>query len=439
MKLASIFPLALKYLLRYRRRYLFLATALCIGFGIVTVIVTQKDGMVENVYNSAQSHYAGDIVLIGKDTNSSRSGHRDFGAVSAIVKAVDDSGIDYTHIVKRTSLISSERLYYNGNALDLKYTTGIDWDNERDYLASLNWRDGVYGVPTDDTIYISAPIAARLGAVQGDSRIMEVLTRYDQKNTGNFVIGGIIEDYSLFGFYKVLVSRRALNQLVQFEEEDASHVGVYVPPNNRADDGREAIYQKLKQWIDVAPPPKDRDEWDELGDMQKKDGSSFRIYLLNLAVYLSEVSQILEALNLLTYLLYVIMLLIILVSAVVTYRLILHERTRELGTMRAIGFNGRDIRLVLILETLMLGTVSIIAGLALSLIVNGAFSQVSFTWIPSFEIFMKNGRLAAKYSAASLALNSLAVYSILIVAVWFPALAASRQGLPEMLAAGAKG
>jgi hypothetical protein len=71
--------------------------------------------------------------------------------------------------------------------------------------------------------------------------------------------------------------------------------------------------------------------------------------------------------------------------------------------------------------------------------VNGVFSHVSFTWIPSFEIFMKNGRLAAKYSATSLALNALAVYSILIVAVWFPALAASRQGLPEMLAAGAKG
>jgi ABC-type lipoprotein release transport system permease subunit len=439
MKLASIFPLALKYLLRYRRRYLFLATALCIGFGIVTVIVTQKDGMVENVYHSAQSHYAGDIVLLGRDMNSGRKNHIDFGAASAIVKAVDDSGIRYIGIVKRTILMSYERLYFNGNALDLKYTVGIDWDNERDYLALLNWRDGVYDVPSDDTIYISAPIAARLGAVRGDSLVMEVLTRYDQKNTGNFIIGGIIEDYSLFGFYKVYVSRKTLNRLAEFDEEDASHIGVFVPEANRLDDGREVIYQELKQWIDVAPPPQDRDEWDALIDKQSEDGSRFRIYLLNLAVYLSEVSQILEALNLLTYFLYVIMLLIILVSAVVTYRLILHERTRELGTMRAIGFKGRDIRLVLILETFMLGTVSIIAGLVLSLAINWGFSQIPFTWIPSFEIFMKNGRLAAKYSAASLALNSLAVYSILILAVWFPAFATSRQNLPEMLAAGAKG
>ncbi|MDR1469523.1 MAG: ABC transporter permease [Spirochaetaceae bacterium] len=436
MKLPSLFLLALKYLLRYRRRYLFLATALCIGFGIVTVIVTQKDGMIESVYDSAQSHYAGDITLEGVDKDSGRKTHMDFGTVSAIIKAVDDSHIRYTHIVKRTLLMSYERLYYNGASLDLKYTAGIDWDNEQDYLASLAWRDGGYDKPADDTIYISAPIASRLGAVRGDSLVMEVLTRYDQKNTGNFVIGGIIEDYSLFGFYKIYVSRKTLNRLAQFDEEDASHIGIFLPAKANADDAREAVYQQLRQWINIAPPPQDRDAWEAQKD---ESWNGIRVFPLTLAVYLSEVSQILEAMNILTYFLYVIILLIILVSAVVTYRLILHERTQELGTMRAIGFKGWDIRLVLILETLLLATLSIIAGIALSLAVNGALSRLSFTWIPSFEIFMKNGRLAAQYSGGPLAFNALAVYSMLLIAVWFPAFAASRQHLPEMLTAGTKG
>jgi ABC-type lipoprotein release transport system permease subunit len=436
MKFPSLFLLALKYLLRYRRRYLFLAMALCIGFGIVTVIVTQKDGMIESVYDSAQSHYAGDIVMEGVDKDSERKTHMDFGTVSAVIKAVDDSGIRYTHIVKRTLLMSYERLYYNGVSLDLKYTAGIDWDNEKDYLASLVWQDGGYDKPAEDTIYISAPIASRLGAVRGDSLVMEVLTRYDQKNTGNFVIGGIIEDYSIFGFYKIYVSRKTLNRLAEFEEEDASHIGIFLPPKADADDARESVYDKLKQWVNVAPPPQNRDEWEAMRD---ESWSGIRVFPLALTVYLSEVSQILEAMNLLTYFLYVIMLLIILVSAVVTYRLILHERIREIGTMRAIGFRAEDIRMVLILETLVLSTISIIAGIVLSLAVNGVLSCLSFTWIPSFEIFMKNGRLAAQYSGGPLAFNALAVYSMLIIAVWVPAFAASRQHLPEMLTAGVKG
>jgi ABC-type antimicrobial peptide transport system permease subunit len=107
--------------------------------------------------------------------------------------------------------------------------------------------------------------------------------------------------------------------------------------------------------------------------------------------------------------------------------------------MSAIGFKDRTIRLVLFMETLLLATVSIIAGALLSLIINLALSRISFSWIPSFEIFMKNGRLAARYTAASLALNALAVYSILIVAVWFPSHALSKRSLPEMLSAGMKG
>jgi ABC-type lipoprotein release transport system permease subunit len=436
MRLSSVCSLAFKYLLRYRRRYLFLATALSAGFCIVTVLVTQKDGMLESVYASAQSHYAGDIVFSGVDKDSGRRNHMDFGTVSAIVKAVDDSGVRYDRIVKRTVLALNDRLYYNGVQVNLKYATGIDWENEKDYLDSLSWRDGGYDTPRDDTLFISAPVAARLGAVRGDSLVMEVLTRNDQKNTGNFIIGGIIEDYSLFGFYKVYVSRETLNRLARFEDEDASHVGVFIPRKNMADTTRFVIYEKLKNWVDTAPPPETRDVWE---DATGEDWSGIRVFPLTLAVYLSEVSQILETLNILSYFLYVIMLLIILVSAVVTYRLILHERTRELGTMRAIGFRSRTIRLVLFMENLFLATVSIIAGILISLIINLALSRISFSWIPSFEIFMKNGRLAARYTAASLALNALAVYSILFVAVWFPSLALSKRSLPEMLSAGMKG
>jgi ABC-type lipoprotein release transport system permease subunit len=436
MSMLLLFSLSCKYLLRYRRRYLFLALALGIGFCIVTVIVTQKDGMVESVYQTAQSHYAGDIVFEGIDKNSGRKSHMDFGTASAVVKAVDDSGISYTRIVKRTILTSYEKLYYNGASLDLKYTVGIDGDNERDYLASLKWRDGVYDEPGPDTIYISAPIAARLGAVRGDSLILEVLTCYDQKNTGTLIIGGIIEDSSLFGFYKIYVSRKTLNNLVRFEEEDATHVGVFLSQKNRVEGAREAVYDRLKTMVNVSDLPHDRDSW---ATEKEESWDGIRIFPLTVEVYLSEVSQILQALNLLTYFLYVVMLLIILVSAIVTYRLILHERIRELGTMRAIGFKGRSIRIILVLETLMLATVSIIAGIIVSLLVNSALSCLSFDWIPSFEIFMRNGRLAARYAPASLALNAFAVYSMLIMAVWFPAFAASRQSLPDMLSTGLKG
>ena len=433
--------LALKYLLRYRRRYLFLITALTAGFAIVTVIISQKDGMSANVYASAQSHYAGDIVFSGHDMDSERRSRLDFGTISAIVKAIDDADSGYSHIVKRTLLLNSERLFFNGATVQLKYTVGLDGDTEADYLNALPWTGGGHDPLDDETIYISAPIASMLGAVRGDSLVLETVTRYNRKNSGVFVIGGIINDSTIFGFYKVYLSRTALNRLVEFEDEDCSSVGVYLAKHGRAaaaliDDARTAIYQQLRTMVDVSALVYDRDDWE---DEKSKDWSGIRVFPLTLNVYLSEVSQILEALNLLAYLLYVIMLLIIFVSAVVTYRLILHERTREIGTMRAIGFHGHHIRILLLLETVFLATVSIIAGLLLAALVNLLLSGLSFSWLPSFEIFMKNGRLSPSYLVTSLAINSFSLYIVLILAVWLPAFGASRQALPAMLAASAKG
>jgi hypothetical protein len=69
-KSLAIFKLGIKYLYRYRRRYYFLLAALIFGFMIVTFITSQKDGMYDSVYYSAQSHYAGDIVAMGYDRDN---------------------------------------------------------------------------------------------------------------------------------------------------------------------------------------------------------------------------------------------------------------------------------------------------------------------------------------------------------------------------------
>jgi len=158
-----------------------------------------------------------------------------------------------------------------------------------------------------------------------------------------------------------------------------------------------------------------------------------RVFLYTLPVYLSEISNLLEAMNIITYLLYVMMLLIILVSAAVTYRLILHERAKELGTMRIIGFYGSDLRLVLWTEVFVIGLISLIAGFILAQILSWAVSLLSFSWFPGFEIFMKDGKLSPLYLPKTMFVNILLVFIVLFVMALLPSIRASRKNLPELL------
>jgi ABC-type lipoprotein release transport system permease subunit len=436
MKFLKLIQLACKYLFRYRRRYLFLAVALTFGFGIVTFITALKDGMAENVYNSAQSHYAGDIVISGEDSNSLQRSHMDTIGIETILDVVEENLLNPSHVVLRTHFGNKGVVFFNGEAVRLKYVIGVDWDNEAGFFNSLHYSsppmDDLYG---DDAIVLSRPVAETLGVRIGDSLILETETRTGQMNTGVFIVRAIVEDTTIFGYYKAYVSRITLNRLLRYEDQDCSVVGLFFDDRSKVDEKKDVLQKALEGRLQVGPLVSNRDELDR---ESSKPLSGIKYMILTIPVYLSEVAELLDAMDILTYFLYIMMLLIIFVSAAVTYRLILHERIKEIGTMRAIGFYERDVRFLLALETVFLGVISLITGFILARFFIYASGFLSFSWFPSFEIFMKDGRLSGRYVPRTIIINIAAVFCILLPAVWFPSYKASRMPLPGMLSGGMK-
>jgi ABC-type lipoprotein release transport system permease subunit len=434
MKGLRIFQLSAVYLYRYRRRYFFLFLALVFGFGIVTVITSLKDGMYENVYRAAQSHYAGDISVAGYDKNSAQVDHLGEREISAVFGAVRDAGLAESRTVLRTLFGSRGLIYFNGDVLRLKYVIGVDWDREAFYLDSLDYAEAPLDPLNEKGILISAPAAAALGIRRGDSLVLEAETYRGQKNTGEFTVMGVVNDSTIFGYHKVYVARTALNGLLGYAAGDCSTVGIFLENRGGVEAARASLQGELAKRVQTGPLVFDRDA------LSREAGSSWegiKIFVLSLPVYLSEVSDLLNAMNMLTWFLYVMMLLIIFVSATVTYRLILHERSRELGTMRVIGFYEDDVIQVLVLETLELGLVALAAGFLFARLVNWLLGFLSFSWFPSFEIFLYRGRLSALYLPETMLINTAALFVVLFAAVWFPAFRASRNFLPKMLTGGA--
>ena len=437
MRGAVFFLLALKYLLRYRRRYLFLFFALSFGFGIVTFITSVRDGMDFNLHGSAQSHYAGDIVATGYEKGLSH--HLGTGEIAGILEAVKAAGLRPARQVLRTHWGNKGTLYYNGVSLNLKYIIGVDWDTEEAYFQGLKYREKREVLDGRDMILISHPIADFLGARLGDRVLLEVLTRHGEKNTAHFIVGGIVEDSGIFGFFKAYTSRETLNRLILYGEDEGSSVGLFFhDPGDSGDSGnmekkRRLLWNELSKSFQTAPLVKTREEFSREEGM---DWEGIKIFLITLPVYLSEIADILGALRLITYFLYGMMLLIILVSAAVTYNLILHERVRELGVMGVIGFQGADLGIVLFLETLGLALFSILAGFVFSLVLSRSLSLVSFQWFPGFEIFLKDGRLDSLYLPQTLGINTGSVLAVLLAALLPAAFRLSRYPLPFMLNGG---
>jgi len=431
-RFAAVVKLGLRYLHRYRRRYFFLFAALVVGFAIVTFITTVKDGMYDSVYYAAQSHYAGDIIVVGYEAASSGGFTHRLGRdeAAAILEAADRSGINPRHTVVRTMQFGQDTfLHFNGNAIGFRYLIGCDWEAEAHLFNKMIFDEPPDPVFGDDGIVISAAMARQLGARMGDMVILEAATRFGQKNTGAFVVRGIVRDTSIFGYYKAYISRPALNRFIVYGD-DCSSIGFFFDDTSAIEQKRAILQEALAGRVQIGPLVYDRDGMAREAD---RPWDGIMVFLYTLPVYLSEISYLLDAMNLLTYFLYGMMLLTILASAAVTYRLILHERSREMGVMRAIGFYGGDLRLVLWTEIIVLGLVSMLAGFLLAALLNQLASLLSFSWFPGFEIFLKDGRLRAMYLPSTMLTNAALLLLVLVTLAIFPSFRVSRKSLPALL------
>ena len=388
-----------------------------------------------NVFRAAENHYGGDMFIIG--FNNGRDKVPD---TLPLMRTLDDAGFTYRKALFRTMINAEGVLYFSGFAVKQKYVFGIDWENEQSEFAALDFSEGGADFPSlDNGIFVSAAVAKELGARAGDDLDLEVTTTYGQKNTGKFVIKGIIRDNSIFGYYKCFISRSRLNQLIGYAPDECSWIGFLFDNKDPGYILEQAarVHTILARDFPVGPLVDTREAFQsEMSGSDAYPGFHYTIMTLN--AYISQVGDLLSAMQLLAYFLYIMMIIITLSSITVTYRLILHERAREIGTVRVMGSTSFSTQVILVVEYLCLLILSIFLGFVLALLLNYLLSLFSYDWIPGFEIFLHKGRLTAAFPARLIVTNILIMVATTLPAVWIPAFRISRTELTKILVGGSR-
>ncbi len=140
------------------------------------------------------------------------------------------------------------------------------------------------------------------------------------------------------------------------------------------------------------------------------------------------------ALNLITLVAVLILFFIIQVGVVNTLRMTIRERTREIGTLRAIGMQKWDVRNIFLLETFFLSLFACLAGLVLAFAAMFLLRQFSFRQEGNpLGILLVDGHLHFLPSLIGTALYLLLILAIASVTAWFPARRAAKLPAAEAL------
>jgi putative ABC transport system permease protein len=239
---------------------------------------------------------------------------------------------------------------------------------EREYREG--GRDEILGDPRDlrepHTIVLFATQAKRLDVTVGDVITIQTETMNGRSNTADVRVVAVARDLGLLSSFAVFTSKQQVLELYQLDADTTGAVWVYLDDIGRAEEVmgilREALAAAGHRVMEHEANP-------FFFKMEAVSGEDWTGQKLDVTIWSDEVSflqWILVAFNALTVFMVLVLVVIISIGIMNAWWQSVRERTREIGTMRAIGL-GREATLALFqIEALVLGVAGSTVGATLA-------------------------------------------------------------------------
>jgi ABC-type antimicrobial peptide transport system permease subunit len=141
---------------------------------------------------------------------------------------------------------------------------------------------------------------------------------------------------------------------------------------------------------------------------------------------LSFMNWILTGVTGLTGLLVFVLLVIVVIGLLNTLAIAIRERTREIGTLRAIGMQRTKVLWLFLLEAMMLGAFGTLTGAAVGSLLSLALNAAQLSAPESVQMFLMQQHLTLSLQPLSVVQDVLFITAVTTFASLFPALRAAR-------------
>jgi len=436
-KLWIDFTIAFRNLVQHSRRSLFLGVAIGSVTALLVLLNGLSTGVRETMIDTATTLSTGHVNVGGFYKVTAGQAAPVVTDYRKVLEVVKKTVPEMEFAVQRgrgwAKLVSDTSSMQAG-------VTGVDIRNEPKFASVLQMESGkLDDLGQPGTILLFDNQAEKLGVKVGDALTISAPTTRGTNNTVDVRVIGIAHSLGLLSTWNTFVPIQTLRALYQLNQDSTGVIQIMLHRNDLAK--IPAIAARLRQSLDQAGyrvmEPDPRAFWMKFQSVSREDWTGQKLDITSWEDEISFMTWTLSALQGLSVVLIAILVAIIVIGIMNTMWIAIRERTREIGTLRAIGMHRRQVLWMFLLESLMLGLLSTIAGAlagwAIAAGLNAAHIPVPhglqfFLMSPHLNLAVHGGLLVTAVVAITLVTGAAAFYPSIKAARLRPVVAMSHFG-----------
>lgn len=440
----TVFKLSLRNLTRQKRRNAILAAAIAFGFFVVTAIDGLTTGMVGNLEEQITQLVGGTVLIQGVEkTPSTEEGGKD--QIATIVRdkdyirnIVDECNVDYKYF-SRYSMAAGQMIFEGKKSIVTCYGRELD---DPVLLDTFQFVEGGQENFTDDhALVISDKTAESMNLAVGDTIIMTTTTIYGQNTVEDFTIAAIIKSNSFMNAMQAYTHLSTLNKIIGIPEDGYSTFTIFLNNSKKQSQVANMLEAKIRadglnvtsrlDAMKTNPTNVGRGIEKQLYNEENQwEGTMYAVETFYDEI--PAIQTVMNVVHIVTTTILVVILLIVMVGVSNTYRMVLYERIREIGTMRALGMDGKSTGKVFTTEAVVLCVIGAIAGLILAIIVMEIVHLIPIQ-NDALSFFLHNGHFTFTLSVGTIIVQYLLLIILTSLAVRSSAKKASKMNPAEAL------
>jgi ABC-type lipoprotein release transport system permease subunit len=306
---------------------------------------------------------------------------------------------------------------------------GIDIKAEPRIASILRLSSGkIEDLAEPGTILIFESQAKKLDVKVGDALTLSAPTTRGANNTIDVRVVAIARDLGLLSMWNCFIPIQSLRALYQLNDTTTGVIQLML--KDRYVNDIPAISARLRTSLEKAGfrvmTPDPRAFWMKFQSVAREDWTGQKLDVTSWEDEISFMMWTLQALNGLTVILMTILLAIVIIGIMNTMWIAIRERTREIGTLRAIGMQRGGVRWMFLLESLLLGLIGTVAGALLGLAIATGLNALHLHLPVSLQLFLMSDHLHLSMHPGSLVKAIVFITAITGLAALYPAQRAAR-------------